>query len=126
MSWVPVGQDPRAKLWLSKYYIKPFADPRFPTVRAVEVYVRIDLSEPVTTEVTGTAYDQIVSHNVYYCGSAHFALVERDYFQRGSWVLKERGPIEATLAAPPGYDAVRLITPDSLDASAAKAECGPI
>ena len=74
-------------------------------------------------EVTGTAYDQIVSHNVYYCGSAHFALVERDYFQRGSWVLKERGPIEAMLAAPPGY-AVRLITPDSLDASAAATNAG--
>jgi hypothetical protein len=124
-AWVPLGQSPRARLWLSTTYIKPFADPRFPTDRAVEAYVKIDFVEPAVTDVTHTAYDQIVSHNIYYCGSARFALVENDYFMKGTEVLKDRSPIEATVAATPVY-AVNPITPGSLNAPAAKAACGSI
>jgi hypothetical protein len=124
-AWVPLAQSPRAKLWLSTTYIKPFADPRAPTDRAVEAYVRIDFAELAVTDVTHTAYDQIVSHNVYYCGSARFALIENDYFLKGSEVLKDRSPVEAMVAAKPVY-AVKPIAPGSINAPSARAACGAI
>jgi hypothetical protein len=124
-AWVPLGQSPRGKLWLSTSYIRPFADPRFPTDRALETYVKVDFAEPAVTDVSHTTYDQIVSHNIYYCGSARFALVENDYFLKGAEVFKDRSPIAATVAATPVY-AVQPITPGSLNAPAEKAACGAI
>jgi hypothetical protein len=124
-AWVPLGQNARTSLWLSTTYIKPVIDPRFPTDRAVEAYVRIDFAGSAVTDVTHTAYDQLVSHNIYYCGSARFALVENDYFLKGSEVLKDRSPIETTVAGTPVY-AVKSIMPGSLNAPAAKSACGSI
>jgi hypothetical protein len=120
-AWVPIGSTPTVQLFVSATYVKPYEDPRDPTAYAVETYVRLTLSAPAETNVTHTRYDQVVSHNVYYCGKASYALIGNDYFLAGQSVLKDPSPSQ-TVGAQTVYE-IKPIPSGSPNAAAARSVC---
>lgn len=120
-AWVPIGSTPQVRLSVSGTYVKPYEDPRDPAAYAVETYVRLELSTPAETNVTHTRYDQVVSHNVYYCGKASYALIENDYFLAGQEVLKDPSPGQAE-GGQTVYE-VKPLTGGSPNAVAARSVC---
>jgi len=121
-AWFPLNSGlAGVELSVSSSYLKLYNDSRL-AGRAVETYARIDLSRPARTNVTHVAYDQVVSHVVYYCQAHAYALIENDYFLTGKLVLKDPGPVAA--AGPPPLYATTPTPPNSLNALASAAACG--
>ena len=80
----------------------------------MNAYVKLTFATPQETNVTHTSYDTVISHNIYYCGTARFALVENDYFLSGKQALRDPSPAIRT-----GSTDVYEIAP-----SAPAPECG--
>lgn len=108
-AWFPLDTGrPDTRLAISTSYLKLYPGTDLKG-RAVETYTRIDLTAPA--QVNGAAYDQKVSHVVYYCRANTSAVLESDYFLTGKPVRRDKHP---TAAAPPS----------ALDAIAAHWACG--
>jgi hypothetical protein len=120
-AWAPVVSGPVIALSVSSTYVKPYEDPRDPAEYAVETYVKLSLRTPSETNATHTRYDQVVSHNVYYCRTGRYALIENDYFFSGRLVLKDPSPPRA-FGSQTVYD-VTAIPAGSLNETAARSVC---
>ena len=120
-AWQPLGSASGVTLSISSSYMKPYADPRDPTAYAVETFAKVELAQPAVTNATHTTYDAVVSHNVYYCETGAFALIENDYFLKGRLVLREPEP-KQTMGAATVYR-VQPISPGSLNQPIARAVC---
>lgn len=79
-AWIPVLNNPNISLSISTSYIEPYVDPRYPTSRAIETYVKVTFATSQQTNITHHTYDAVVSRNVYYCDNKQYALIENDYF----------------------------------------------
>jgi hypothetical protein len=122
-AWWPVGDAPSVSLFVASDYLKLFVDPRFPGEHAVETFVKLQFAAPRQTDVTQVTYDLVISHNVYYCSTHRYALIENDYFLKGQPVHKDPSPVAAQL----GSIAVYALTPTprgSLNEVASRWACG--
>jgi hypothetical protein len=122
-AWWPVGDSPTVGLFVASDYLKTFVDPRFPEEHAVETYVRLQLATPRPAGAANPAYDQLISHAIYYCGTRRYALIENDYFLKGNRVRREPSHIAAQL----GSISLYALTPTpkgSLNEVAAGFVCG--
>lgn len=120
--WMAFGRSPDFTASIAASNIKPYLDPRYPTERAVEVYVKLAFYTPQPNAKGKVDYDQVVSHQIYYCDVARYALIERDYFLDGKSVFKDEGkPDKAS-----GVDVYeRLTVPqDSVNAAGLEQSCG--
>ena len=121
-AWFPLDSGlPDTKLAISTSYLTLYTDARLKG-RAVETYIRVDLTRPGQADATHTVYDQRVSHVVYYCQTNAYALIETDDFLAGKPVRQAKSP--AAAAGPPPLYATTPIPPGSLDAIAAHWACG--
>ena len=120
-AWIPIAKTASFQLFVSATYVKPYEDPRDPAAYAVETYVRLQLSAPSETSATHTRYDQVVSHNVYYCGKASYALIENDFFLGGQAALKDPSP-SRTVGGQAVYE-VKALSADSPNGVAARSVC---
>ncbi len=112
--WLPIGGRPGVLISISVVGTRPYADPRRPDDRAVETYVQVRLAQPAETDLTHTRYDELVSHEVFYCGSNQHALIENDYFLAGASALKDPSPSAR-------YGAVRVYAPEPTESGTTNA-----
>ncbi len=94
VNWLPVQYQgpPGVRVELAAFDLQPTRDPRDAAEPAVEVYVKLTVPSPRETNVTHTMYDTVVSHDIFYCRSARYALIENDYFLSGKRTLKDPSP----------------------------------
>jgi hypothetical protein len=121
-AWAPINSGAGADLFGSTTIVDPYDDPRASNELAVETYIKVVFPTPRQTDVTRIAYDALVSHDVYYCRSHRFALVENDYFLAGKPVLND--PSRPVRAGPATRYEIAPITPGSLNVAAARWACG--
>jgi hypothetical protein len=122
-TWFPMGpNDGPVKLFVSATFLRPFEDPRGSDERAVETYTRMAVTPARETNVTHVTWDELISHNIYYCRSGRFALVENDYFLAGRPVLKDPSPVQAKSGDTKLFE-IAPITPGSPNATAARWAC---
>jgi hypothetical protein len=121
-AWAPINTGAGAELFGSTTIVDPYDDPRASDELAVETYVKVVFPTRRQTNVTRITYDALVSHDVYYCRSHRFALVENDYFLAGKPVLKDPSPPLPT--GPTTRYQIAPITPGSLNVAAARWACG--
>jgi hypothetical protein len=119
--WLPINGPPRAELYVSAGFLRLYIDPRRPTEHAVETFVRTKFPAPAETNVTHVRYDEVVSHNVYYCQSHAYALVQNDYFLGGREVLKDPSPPQV-IAGKTVYE-IDPVPPGSFNELASRAVC---
>ena len=120
-AWIPVLNNPNVGLSVSTSYIESFTDPRYPSSRAIDTYVKITFTTNQQTNVTRHVYDTVVSHNVYYCGKRQYALIENDYFLSGTEIFKDQS-VASLVASTNVYD-VAPTPPGSLNELAANWTC---
>ena len=125
-AWLPIGQGDGVSLFVSTDQLLPVIDPRSPSERAVDAYARIVFSGPQTTNVTHVRYNEVVSHNVYYCDSSRYSLIENDYFLHGREVLKDASPVMGTGPYGGKLFAVEAIPLGSLNASVTRWACSAV
>ena len=120
-AWIPVLNNPNISLSISTSYIEPYIDPRYPTSRAIETYVKVTFATSQQTNITHHTYDAVVSRNVYYCDNKQYALIENDYFLSGAEVFKDPS-VASVVASTKVYD-VTPTPPGSLNEIAARWAC---
>jgi hypothetical protein len=121
-AWLSIGHLPGLEVFVSTSYLKPFLDPRRSTEPAVDTYDKLVFEGPRQTNVTHVTYDEVISHNVFYCRIGSFALLENDYFLAGTSVLKDASPVEKTFGATKVY-AIEQIHAETPNAAAARWTC---
>lgn len=126
LTWLKVEFDgsPGETFAISDIGLVPVVDPRSPAEHAVNAYVRLTFSRPQETNVTHVSYDTVISHNIYYCGTARYALVENDYFLSGKQVLRDPSPAIRT-GSRDVYE-ITPVTPGSPNAAALQPACRAI
>lgn len=85
-AWLPIDESGPARLFVSTDHLVTVFDPRFPRGRTVDAYTRLVFPAGQTTNVTHVAYDELISHTIYYCAYSRYALAENDYFRVGRMV----------------------------------------
>ncbi|HTW74982.1 MAG TPA: Rap1a/Tai family immunity protein [Steroidobacteraceae bacterium] len=125
-TWLPVqiAGPPGETLAISDVGLVPVIDPRFPAEPTVGAYVKLMFPAPRETNVTHVTYDTVISHNIYYCGTARYALVENDYFLSGKQTLKDPSP--STYVGATTVYAIDPIAAGSPDAAVLPAACRAI
>ena len=121
--WFPILDTGGIKLAVSATHVTPTLDPRSPDEKAVDTYTRIQFAVPAVTNVTHTRYDEVVSHNVYYCESRRYALIENDYFLAGTLAFKDASSIAARSSGGAALYEIDAIPPGSLNERAASRAC---
>lgn len=121
--WLPVPVDgvSGVALAISGVDLEPVVDPRYPTEPAVDAHVMLTYSAPRETDVAHIRYDTVIAHNIYYCATHRFALVENDYFLSGRRTLKEPSP-QTKNGATDVYE-VSPVTPGSPNEAALQPAC---
>jgi hypothetical protein len=125
-TWYPVQLDGSSEITLATSGVdaKPVVDPRFPAEQAVDTDVKLTFTKLQQTNVTHVSYDSVISHNIYYCGTARFALVENDYFLSNKLALKDPSPV-IKVGSSEVYEIEALI-PGSMNAAALQPACRAI
>jgi hypothetical protein len=103
-AWLSIDDQPTLEVFIATDFLKPFLDPRRPADRDVETYAKVVFKASHETNVTHVTYDEVISHNVYYCGGRSFALIENDFFLKGKLVMKDPSPVDQTLAGTKLYE----------------------
>ncbi len=126
LTWLPVQFDgpPGETLAISDIGLVPVVDPRLPAEHAVNAYVKMTFSRPQDANVTHVSYDTVISHNVYYCGTARYALVENDYFLSGKQTLRDPSPA-TRVGSTEVYD-ISPVRPGSPNAAVVQSACRAI
>jgi len=120
-AWYPLGAGRGMALFISSNYLKPTFDPRYGGEHAVDTFVKIIFNSVQITNSTHRNYDTVVSHNIYYCRSGNYALIENDYFLNGRLQLKDRSTAKS-LGGVDVFD-VTPIVQGSLNAVGRAAAC---
>jgi hypothetical protein len=120
-TWFPVLNNSNVSLSVSMSYIEPYFDPRYSSSRAIDTYVKTTFATNQQTNVTHHAFDEVVSHSVYYCDNKQYALIENDYFLSGAEVFKDPS-VASVVASTNVYDVVPT-PPGSLNEIAARWAC---
>ena len=121
-AWFPVGGNKTVTLSASSNTVKSFDDPRYPGDHAIDIYMNLQFASPQETNVTHVSYDQVITHNIYYCRANRYALVENDYFLAGKSTFKDPSKVAATLGGIDVYQ-VTPIPPGSFNEMAAVWAC---
>ncbi len=94
ITWLPVpfGGAPGETLAISDIGLVPVVDPRWPAEHAVKAYVKLTFPSAQESNPIHVNYDTVISHNIYYCESGRYALIENDYFLSGKPAFQDPSP----------------------------------
>jgi len=124
-AWLPILSNSNVSLSVSVSYIESYIDPRYPSSRAIDAYVKTTFAANLETNVTHHLYDELVSHNVYYCDTKRYALIENDYFLSGNEVFKDPSSAADVIASTSVYETTPIPS-GSLNEVAARWACSAL
>ncbi len=91
LSWLELGINKQIHIDIAAPGARPYVDPRLPNTKAAEGYFRAVFAQPRQT-ASGAAYDRVLTHDIFYCGAARYALVELDYYMGDKLVQRVERP----------------------------------